>query len=88
MGTGWLEAEHDAYGFPFPPLRERVERLAEQLELVSQQWGDGPISFDGRYYSARELDALPKPIQRPRPPLILGGRGGLTQPRARRALRR
>jgi F420-dependent oxidoreductase-like protein len=76
MGTGWLEAEHDAYGFPFPPLRERVERLAEQLELVSQQWGDGPISFDGRYYSVRDLDALPKPIQRPRPPLILGGRGG------------
>jgi F420-dependent oxidoreductase-like protein len=76
LGTGWLEAEHDAYGFPFPPLRERIERLEEQLELVSQQWGDGPISFDGRYYKARELDALPKPIQRPRPPLILGGQGG------------
>jgi F420-dependent oxidoreductase-like protein len=76
LGTGWLEAEHEAYGFPFPPMRERMERLEEQLEIVSKEWADGAFSFDGRHYKIRDLDALPKPIQRPRPPLLLGGRGG------------
>jgi F420-dependent oxidoreductase-like protein len=76
MGTGWLEAEHEAYGFAFPPLRERMANLEEQLELVSRQWADGRFSFEGRRYRVRELDALPKPVQRPRPTLLLGGRGG------------
>jgi F420-dependent oxidoreductase-like protein len=76
LGTGWLEAEHAAYGFPFPSMRERLERLAEQLEIVSGEWADGRFSFTGRYYQVSDLDALPKPVQRPRPPLILGGRGG------------
>jgi alkanesulfonate monooxygenase SsuD/methylene tetrahydromethanopterin reductase-like flavin-dependent oxidoreductase (luciferase family) len=76
MGTGWLEAEHEAYGFPFPPLAERMATLEEQLELVSRQWAEGAFSFDGRRYGVRELDALPKPVQRPRPNLIVGGQGG------------
>jgi F420-dependent oxidoreductase-like protein len=76
MGTGWLSAEHEAYGFPFPPLRERMELLGEQLELVHRQWQEGPFSFRGRHYRVEELDALPKPVQRPHPPLILGGSGG------------
>jgi alkanesulfonate monooxygenase SsuD/methylene tetrahydromethanopterin reductase-like flavin-dependent oxidoreductase (luciferase family) len=76
MGTGWLQAEHEAYGFPFPPLAERLATLAEQLELVSRQWAEGPFSFEGRRYGARDLDALPKPVQRPRPNLIAGGQGG------------
>jgi alkanesulfonate monooxygenase SsuD/methylene tetrahydromethanopterin reductase-like flavin-dependent oxidoreductase (luciferase family) len=62
LGTGWNEAEHEAYGFPFPPIGERMKMLAEQLELISRQWGAGPIQ--------------PKPLQQPRPNLILGGRGG------------
>jgi alkanesulfonate monooxygenase SsuD/methylene tetrahydromethanopterin reductase-like flavin-dependent oxidoreductase (luciferase family) len=63
LGTGWNEAEHAAYGFPFPPMGERMKILAEQLELISRQWADdGPIQ--------------PKPVQRPRPNLIVGGRGG------------
>jgi alkanesulfonate monooxygenase SsuD/methylene tetrahydromethanopterin reductase-like flavin-dependent oxidoreductase (luciferase family) len=76
MGTGWLEAEHAAYGFPFPPLGERTQVLEEQLQVVTGQWADGPFSFEGRHYAIKELDALPKPVQRPRPPLIVGGRGG------------
>ena len=76
MGTGWLEAEHEAYGFPFPPLGERFAELEEQLELVSRQWADEPFSHEGRRYTLRDLNALPKPIQRPRPNLIVGGRGG------------
>jgi F420-dependent oxidoreductase-like protein len=75
MGTGWLEAEHRAYGFSFPPLAERLAMLEAQLEIVTRQWADGPFSFDGRRYSIRDLDALPKPIQRPRPNLIVGGSG-------------
>jgi alkanesulfonate monooxygenase SsuD/methylene tetrahydromethanopterin reductase-like flavin-dependent oxidoreductase (luciferase family) len=76
VGTAWLEAEHRAYGFPFPPLAERFAVLEEQLQLVSRQWAGDPFSFDGRRYTVRDLDALPKPLQRPRPNLILGGRGG------------
>jgi alkanesulfonate monooxygenase SsuD/methylene tetrahydromethanopterin reductase-like flavin-dependent oxidoreductase (luciferase family) len=63
LGTGWNEAEHDAYGFPFPPMGERMELMIEQLELITSQWAaDSPIE--------------PKPLQQPRPNLILGGRGG------------
>jgi F420-dependent oxidoreductase-like protein len=76
MGTGWNEAEHAAYGFPFPPLGERMEMLEEQLQIVAGQWAGGPFSFQGRHYRLGELDALPKPVQRPRPPLIVGGSGG------------
>jgi len=76
MGTGWLDAEHQAYGFPFPPFAERLTRLEEQLEVVSREWEDGSFSFEGRHYEIRALDAVPKPVQRPRPNLILGGRGG------------
>ncbi len=76
MGTGWLESEHVAYGFPFPPLRERMERLEEQLQIVAGEWSEGPFSFEGRYYRLAGLDAMPKPVQRPRPPLLLGGMGG------------
>ncbi len=74
LGTGWLEAEHAAYGFPFPPLGERMEMLEEQLQLVRHEWADGPVSFEGRHYRTHELDALPKPTRRPN--LIVGGRGG------------
>jgi F420-dependent oxidoreductase-like protein len=76
LGTGWLEAEHETYGFPFPPLRERMERLEEQLQIISREWGDERFTFDSAHYRIDDLDARPKPVQRPRPPLILGGRGG------------
>jgi alkanesulfonate monooxygenase SsuD/methylene tetrahydromethanopterin reductase-like flavin-dependent oxidoreductase (luciferase family) len=74
LGTGWLAAEHEAYGFPFPPQGERMTMLDEQLELVSREWADEPFSFDGRHYRLRGLHARPKPVQRPN--LIAGGRGG------------
>jgi alkanesulfonate monooxygenase SsuD/methylene tetrahydromethanopterin reductase-like flavin-dependent oxidoreductase (luciferase family) len=62
LGTGWNAAEHEAYEFPFPPMRERMNTMAAQLELISRQWASGP--------------AQPKPLQQPRPNLIVGGRGG------------
>jgi F420-dependent oxidoreductase-like protein len=76
IGTGWLEAEHAAYGFPFPPLRERMDVLAEQLEILRGAWREGPFDFAGRHYRVAGLDALPKPLQRPHPPLIMGGDAG------------
>jgi alkanesulfonate monooxygenase SsuD/methylene tetrahydromethanopterin reductase-like flavin-dependent oxidoreductase (luciferase family) len=62
MGAGWMEPEHTAYGFPFPELSERLRLLAEQLETVREHWTTGP--------------ALPKPVQQPHPPLIVGGSAG------------
>jgi F420-dependent oxidoreductase-like protein len=76
LGAGWWEREHEAYGIPFPEVGPRMDALEEQLQLVPRHWGPGPFSFEGEYYSAKDLDALPKPVQQPRPPLILGGKGG------------
>ena len=71
MGTGWLEAEHAAYGFPFPPMGERFELLEEQIEIVRRQWDQGPLDFEGDHYTVSG-DALPKPLSPPN--LIVGGR--------------
>ncbi len=76
IGAGWLEAEHVAYGFPFPPASVRLELLEEQIELVHRSWGAGRFDFRGRHYRVEGLDALPKPVQRPHPNLIVGGKGG------------
>ena len=76
IGAGWHEREHEAYGFPFPPTRERIDVLAEQLQVILRSWADGPFTFDGAHYRLRELDAQPKPVQRPHPPLIIGGNAG------------
>jgi F420-dependent oxidoreductase-like protein len=76
IGAGWWEREHEVYGFELPPIGPRISALEEQMQVVRGHWAEGPFDFDGEYFSAKELDALPKPVQRPRPPLILGGRGG------------
>src|SRR3954447_15102029 len=73
LGTGWLEGEHRAYGFEFPSMRTRMDRLAEQLEIVSGAWAPGPFSFRGEHWTVEDLDAQPKPLQQPHPPLIMGG---------------
>jgi len=76
LGAGWWEREHEVYGFELPPIGPRIDALEEQLQVVRGHWGPGPFDFDGEYYSAVELDAQPKPVQSPHPPLILGGSGG------------
>jgi F420-dependent oxidoreductase-like protein len=81
LGAGWNVAEHEAYGFPFPELGERMELLEEQLEIVHRQWTEEEFSFDGRHYRLERCRAEPKPLQRPHPPLIMGGAAG---PRAAR----
>jgi F420-dependent oxidoreductase-like protein len=76
IGAGWWDREHEAYGFPLPEMGKRLDALEEQMDLIRRHWAPGPFSFEGSHYRAKELDALPKPVQQPRPPLILGGRGG------------
>ena len=73
LGAGWNEREHEAYGFPFPPLGARMEMLEEQLAIVRGAWSAGPFSFDGAHYRLDAVDALPKPLQDPHPPIIIGG---------------
>jgi len=84
LGAGWYEAEHAAYGIPFPPLGERFDALEEQLAIITGLWAtaDGEtFSFDGAHYRVSDSPALPKPAQRPRPPVILGGGGPRRTPR-------
>jgi len=84
LGTGWFEAEHAAYGIPFPSLGERFERLEEQLTIITGLWGtpEGEtFSFDGAHYRVSDSPGLPKPAQRPRPPVLLGGGGARRTPR-------
>jgi F420-dependent oxidoreductase-like protein len=78
MGAGWFEREHRAYGLDFPDNRERLDRLAEQVEIVHRLWDsdEDEVTFEGRYYSLEGVHALPKPVQDPHPPVIVGGQGG------------
>ena len=84
LGTGWFDGEHTAYGIPVPPLAERFGRLAEQLEVITGLWetAEGStFSFSGTHYTLSGSPALPKPAQRPRPPLLVGGGGQHRTPR-------
>jgi F420-dependent oxidoreductase-like protein len=85
MGAGWNELEHEAFGFPFPPLRVRLEHLAEQIEIVHRLWTEKHVSFEGRHYRLVHCPALPKPVQKPHPRLLVGGRAkpGSANPAAR-----
>ncbi len=76
LGAGWLEEEHTAYGFEFPPADVRMAVLAEHLEIVHRSWSEVGFSFAGTHYTVTGLNALPKPVQRPHLPLIVGGRAG------------
>ncbi|MFZ1993879.1 MAG: TIGR03560 family F420-dependent LLM class oxidoreductase [Solirubrobacteraceae bacterium] len=76
LGAGWHEREHEAYGFPFADTRTRVDVMEEQLQIVLGTWTEAPFSFSGTHYTLKDLDAQPKPVQSPRPPLIIGGSAG------------
>jgi len=84
LGAGWFGAEHEAYGIPFPALGERFDRLDEQLAIVTGLWSapaDVPFDYAGTHYQVVGSPALPKPIQRPGPPIIIGGGGPTRTPR-------
>jgi F420-dependent oxidoreductase-like protein len=84
LGAGWFQEEHDAYGVPFPPLGERFDKLEEQLQVITGLWS-APVgetfAFGGDHYRVSASPALPKPVQSPRPPIIIGGSGKVRTPR-------
>jgi F420-dependent oxidoreductase-like protein len=78
IGAGWYETEHKAYGIPFPAAKERFDRLEESLAVITGLWTTPPgerFSYDGRHYSIADSPGLPKPVQSPYPPIIVGGGG-------------
>ncbi|WP_410677090.1 LLM class F420-dependent oxidoreductase [Amycolatopsis sp. cmx-4-68] len=78
FGSGWYDAEHEAYGLTLPPMKERFDRYAEQLEIVTGLWKTpvgSTYSFSGRHYTLTDSPGLPKPAQSPAPPVIIGGSG-------------
>jgi F420-dependent oxidoreductase-like protein len=84
LGTGWFDDEHSAYGIPFPGLGERFAMLEEQLAIITGLWATpegGTFSYEGAHYTVTDSPALPKPVQRPKLPVIVGGHGAKRTPR-------
>ncbi len=73
MGAGWYEREHIEHGFPFLDPRQRFRLFAEQVEIVVRSWTEDAFDHSGPAYQLREQTALPRPVQKPHPPLVLGG---------------
>jgi F420-dependent oxidoreductase-like protein len=75
IGAGWFELEHQTFGIAFPKVTERLKRLDETLEIIKRLWTEERVSFSGRYYQLREALLNPRPLQRPRPPILVGASG-------------
>jgi F420-dependent oxidoreductase-like protein len=75
IGAGWHEAEANAYGMPLPPLKERFDRLEESCELIHMMLTQPVSNFEGEHYQLKDAFCEPKPLQNPRPPIIIGGKG-------------
>ena len=78
IGAGWHEPEYHAYGFEFPPPGVRVAQLGEAVRLIKRLWTGERVDFDGKYYQVRDGLCRPRPLQRPRPPIVIGGAGEKT----------
>jgi F420-dependent oxidoreductase-like protein len=75
IGAAWYEREHNGLGVPFPPLGERFERLEEALQICIQMWSDDDGPFEGTHYQLAETICRPRPVQQPRPRILIGGSG-------------
>jgi len=76
IGAGWFEREHQAYGIAFPSVKERTQALGESLEVITKLWStESPVSFKGQYYTLVDAPFMPKPLQKPHPPIMIGGVG-------------
>lgn len=75
LGAGWQRSDYDAAGLSLDAPLTRIERLAESIAVLKRLWSDEPCTFEGAHYRIRDLDGRPKPVQRPHPPLVLGGGG-------------
>src|SRR5262249_49355839 len=74
IGAGWLESEHAAYGFPFGNPAQRVDLMEEQLQVIAGLWSQDPFTFSGVHHHLQDCRFTPKPVQRPRLPILVGGR--------------
>jgi F420-dependent oxidoreductase-like protein len=75
IGAAWYEREHLGLGVPFPPISERFERLEETLQICHQMWSDDDGPYTGRHYQLAETICSPRPVQQPRPRILVGGSG-------------
>jgi F420-dependent oxidoreductase-like protein len=75
LGAAWHEPEFQAYGWPFPSVRERMEMLEEAVQIVDRMMTERPASFSGRHFTVEQAYNDPMPIQQPRPPIMIGGSG-------------
>jgi probable F420-dependent oxidoreductase len=75
LGAGWNQDDYRATGIGFDPAPERIDRLAESVEVIKLLFGAEPVSYPGKHYQITELTGLPRPVQRPHPPLLVGGGG-------------
>jgi F420-dependent oxidoreductase-like protein len=73
LGAGWFEKEYQAYGYDFPPIRQRLEQFAEALEICVRMWRDDRAEFAGRHYRVERAWNHPQPVQKPHPPIVIGG---------------
>jgi alkanesulfonate monooxygenase SsuD/methylene tetrahydromethanopterin reductase-like flavin-dependent oxidoreductase (luciferase family) len=83
LGAGWFESEHKAYAIPFPALGERFDRLSEQLDILTGLWttpSGETFDYEGKHYTVVDSPALPKPVQTPHPPIVIGGSGAKRTP--------
>lgn len=83
LGSGWFESEHRAYGIPFPSVRERFDRLSEQLAIITGLWttpNGETFDYAGEHYTIADSPGLPKPVQNPHPPIVIGGTGAKRTP--------
>ncbi|HWE64193.1 MAG TPA: TIGR03560 family F420-dependent LLM class oxidoreductase [Chloroflexota bacterium] len=78
LGAAWAEREFRAYGLPFPPVGERMARLEEALDIVKALWTQPRTTYQGTYYTINDAPCEPKPVQRPMPPIMVGGNGRRT----------
>src|SRR2546422_1949830 len=75
IGAGWFETEHTAYGIPFYTAKERTRRLAETVQIIRSLWTEKETTFTGKYYQIKNAPFEPKPLQKPYPPILIGGVG-------------
>jgi F420-dependent oxidoreductase-like protein len=76
IGAAWHDFEHRAYGIPFYTMKERQDRLEEALQVIKLLWtASAPVSFNGKHYQLEDAPFLPPPIQKPHPPIMVGGSG-------------
>lgn len=75
LGAGWMRTDYEQSGMAYDPPSVRVDRFEEGLAVIKGLLGDGPFSFSGTHYTVTELDGQPRPVQRPHPPIVIGGGG-------------